>query len=146
MQNNENKFPKGVEVVCSAIIENSDGKILLVKSPRWHNKWIMPGGHIKPGETINEALLRKAKQEVGLSVKPGEVITYGEIIDSKDFDEPGHFIYFNILCKADSFDVNLENDELIEYKWVTPQEALKMDVFESYVKTIRDYMKFRGIE
>ena len=146
MQNNENKFPKGVEIVCSAIIENSEGKILLAKYPEWHNKWIMPGGHIEPGETINEAVIREAKEEVGLSVKPEGVITYGELIGSKDFDEPGHFIYFNILCKTDNFDVKLDNDELIEYKWVTPQEALKMDVFESYVKTIRDYMKFRGIE
>ncbi len=40
IQNNE--FPKGVEIVGSAIIENPDGTILLVKAPKWRNKWAMP--------------------------------------------------------------------------------------------------------
>ncbi len=146
MQNNENKFPKGVEIVGSAIIENSKGEILLVKSPNWHNKWTMPGGHIEPGETINEAVIREAKEEVGLSLKSEGVITYGELIGSKDFYRPAHFIYFDILCKTNTFDVKLDNKELTEYKWATPQEALKMDLAESYDQTIKDYMKFRGIE
>lgn len=141
-----NKFPRGVEIVGSAIIENLDGKILLVKSPKWHNKWTMPGGHIEPGETIDEALLREAEEEVGLPLKSEGVIAYGELIGSQDFDRPAHFIYFDILCKTESKDVKLDNKELTDYKWVTPQEALKMDLAESYDKTIQDYMKFRGIK
>ncbi len=146
MQNNENKFPRGVEVVCSPILENDKGEILLVKSPKWHNKWITPGGHVEPGETIEQALLREVKEEAGLSLKISGPTWWGEIIDSKDFHRPAHFIYFNVLCSTDNFDVKLDNKELTEYKWVTPQEALKMDFLESYKKTLRDYMKFRGIE
>lgn len=141
-----NKFLRGVEIVGSAIIENPEGKILLVKSPKWHNKWTMPGGHIEPGETISEALLREAKEEMGLPLKSQGVIAYGELIGSKDFVRPAHFIYFDILCKTESKDVKLDNKELTDYKWVTPQEALKMDLAESYDKTIQDYMKFRGIK
>lgn len=141
-----NKFPKGVEIVGSAIIENSEGKILLVKSPKWHNKWTMPGGHIEPGETIDEALLREAKEETGLLLESEGVITYGELIGSRDFSRPAHFIYFDILCKTESQDVKLDSQELTDYKWVTPKEALKMDLAENYDKTIQDYMKFRGIK
>ncbi|MFA6436859.1 MAG: NUDIX domain-containing protein [Candidatus Paceibacterota bacterium] len=142
----DNKFPRGVEVVGSAIIENSDGKILLVKSPKWHNKWTMPGGHIEPGETINEALLREAEEEVGLSLKSEGIISYGELIDSQDFDRPAHFVYFDIFCKTETPDVKIDNKELVEYKWVSPKEALEMNLAESYDKTIKDYMKFRGIK
>ena len=46
MNDNNQKFPKGVEIVGSAIIENDQGEILLVRAPKWHNKWTMPGGHI----------------------------------------------------------------------------------------------------
>lgn len=134
-------FPKGVEVVCSAIIEH-EGKILLVKSPKWNNKWLMPGGHIEPGENINTAVMRETKEEVNLSIKPEKIITSGELIDSKDFIRPAHFIYFDVLCKTESTQVDLDGEELIEYKWVTPKEALGMDLAESYDRTIKDYVGF----
>ena len=137
------KFPKGVEVVGSAIIENPQGKILLTCSPKWNNKWTMPGGHIDPGETIEEALLREAEEEVGLKLKSEGVIAWGELIDSKDFYRPTHFIYFDIYCKTKSTDVKLDNDELTEYVWVTPEEALKMDLAESYEKTIKDFIEYK---
>ncbi len=146
MENNEIKFPKGVEIVGSAIIEDSGGKILLVKSPKWHNKWIMPGGHIEPGEKIEDALVREAIEETGLMPKSKGVIAFGELINPKDFHRPGHFIYFDILCVASNKKVKLDNYELTDYKWVTPQEALKMDLAESYDKTVRGYMKFRNLE
>jgi len=145
MSTQNDKFPRGVEVVGSAIIENSEGKILLVKSPKWHNKWTMPGGHIEPGETIDEALLREAEEEVGLSLKSEGIIAYGELIDPPDFHRPAHFIYFDIFCKTENNNIKLDNKELTEYKWVTPQEALEMDLASGYDKTVNDYMKFRGI-
>lgn len=69
MSRQKRKFSRGVEVVGSAIIENPEGKILLVRSPKWHDKWTMPGGHIEPGETIEKALLREAEEEIGLSLE-----------------------------------------------------------------------------
>ncbi len=139
-------FPKGVEVVGSAIIENSEGKILLVKSPKWKNKWTMPGGHIEAGETINQAILREIKEEVGLTLETEEMIAYGELINSKDFHRPAHFIYFNTLCKTDNIIIKLEERELTEYTWVDPKTALEMDLAESYDKTIKDYLKFKGMK
>ena len=106
----------------------------------------MPGGHIEPGEKINEALLREAKEEVGLSLKSEGVFAFGELINSKDFIRPGHFIYFDIFCKTNDSNVKIDNKELNGYKWVMPQEALEMDLAESYDKTIRDYMEFRKIK
>ena len=44
-------FPRGVELVCGVIIRKGE-KILLAKSPKWRNKWVFPGGHIEPGESI----------------------------------------------------------------------------------------------
>jgi 8-oxo-dGTP diphosphatase len=108
--------------------------------------WGLPGGHIEPGETIGKALLREVEEEAGLLLKSEGVIAYGELIDSQDFDRSAHFIYFDILCKTKGSDIKLDNKELTEYKWVTPIEALKIDLAESYDKTIQNYMKFRGIK
>ena len=144
--NKNKKFSRGIEVVGSVIIENNEDKILLVKSPKWNNKWTMPGGHIEPGEKIAEALIREAVEETSLSLKTLGIIAFGELIGSKDFHRSAHFIYFDIFCKAKNTEVKLDYQELTEYIWVYPKEALKMDLAESYDKTIRDYLKFKGIK
>ena len=140
----DNKFPRGVEVVGSVIIEDGEGKILLIKSPKWHNKWVMPGGHIEPGEKIAESQIRETEEETGLKLKFVSIIAYGELVDSKDFHRPAHFIYFDVLCKTDNKEIKLDGRELTEYKWVEPKEALKMDLGESYDKTIEEYLKYKG--
>jgi nucleoside triphosphatase len=143
-QHNANeKFPRGIEVVGSAIIEDPEGKILLVKSPKWHNKWVMPGGHIEPGETIEEAQVREASEETGLSLQPGGIIAFGELINSKDFHRPAHFIFFDALCKTTDKKVKLDDKELTKYIWVKPEEALKMDLAESYDVTIKKYLEYK---
>lgn len=138
-----NKFPRGIEVVGSAIIENANGKILLVRSPKWKNKWTMPGGHIEPGEKIEQALLRESEEEVGLKLESEGIISFGELIDSKDFHRLAHFVYFDILCKTSDTNITLDNIELKECKWVNPEEALNMDLAESYENTIREYLKHK---
>jgi len=40
-------------------------------------------------------------------------------------------------------EVKIDNDEIIGYKWVSPEEALTMDLGETYDKTILDYIKFK---
>lgn len=73
------------------------------------------------------------------------IIAFGELIGSKDFHRPAHFVYFDILCTADNKNVKLDNKELTEYIWVDPRQALAMNLAESYDKTIRDYLKFKKL-
>jgi nucleoside triphosphatase len=138
------KFPKGVEIVGGVIMENSEGKIFMAKSPKWSNKWTFPGGHIEPGEKIEDALVREAKEETGIqNIQPVGIVSFGELINSKDFHRPAHFIYFDVYCKIDSPEIKLDNNELTEYGWFSPEEALKLDLAESFDKSINDYLKFK---
>ena len=137
-------FPKGVEVVCSALIESKNGKILLGQSPKWHNKWVFPGGHIDIGETIKEAVVREAKEEMGIEVEPTDWQVSGELINSQDFHRPGHFIYFDVLCLAESEQVKIDQREITDYIWVDPKEALTMDLAESYSEVIKKYLNYKN--
>ncbi|OHA14938.1 MAG: hypothetical protein A3A10_02415 [Candidatus Tagabacteria bacterium RIFCSPLOWO2_01_FULL_42_9] len=130
-------------MVGSVIIEDSEGKILLTRSPKWHNKWIMPGGHVEAGEKIEEALIREAEEEVGLKLESLGIIAFGELVGSKDYHRPAHFIYFDILCKTGDRNIILDNKELTEYAWVEPEKALEMDLAEAYDDTIKEYLKFK---
>lgn len=139
----KNIFSRGVEIVCSALIENNKGAILLGKSPKWNNKWVFPGGHIEPGEKIKEAVVREAKEEVGIDVEPQDWFNSGELINSKDFYRPAHFLYFDIWCKTIGENIKIDNREISEYIWVDPQKALDMDLAESYDKVIKEYIIFK---
>ena len=139
-----NQFSQGIEVVGSAIIENSQEEILLVKSPKWNNKWLMPGGHIETGEKIEESILREVREETGLTLISKGIINFGELINSKDFHRAAHFIYFDIYCQSEKDIINLDNKELIEFKWLKPQAALKMDLAESYQETIEKFIRYKN--
>lgn len=140
------KFPRGVEVVVAPIIENNNGEILLTRSPKWNNKWTLPGGHVEPGETLTQAIIRENKEELDIETEVIKIIKSGELINSKDFQRPAHFIYFDIYCKINNSnkDIKLDNKELSDYKWLKPEESLKLDLAESYRETVEEFIKLKN--
>ena len=51
-----------------ALIFNAEGEVLMIRTHKWSNKWGIPGGKIKWGETSEAALRREIKEETGLKV------------------------------------------------------------------------------
>lgn len=119
-----NKYP---EPTVSAIIFNPKGKILLCKSHKWGNKYVIPGGHIELGEKMEEALKREILEETGLNIYDIRLIGLKESIYSDTFHEKKHFIFIDYLCKTDSSDVLL-NDEAETYEWVDINEIDHYDL------------------
>ena len=112
------KYP---EPTVSAIIFNPDNKILLCKSHKWNNKYVIPGGHIELGEKMEEALKREILEETGLEIYDIKLISLKESVFSETFHKGKHFIFIDYICKTDSYEVTL-NDEAEEYEWVDLQE------------------------
>lgn len=134
-------FPRGIELTCACIVRNKDRKILLVASVKQGGKWTLPGGHVEPGEKIIEAAIREVKEETGLDAAAVETICFGELINPPDFHRPIHAVYFDCLLEADG-KVILQADELSDFVWVDPEEALKMDLAKGYENDIRSYLAF----
>lgn len=126
------------EPVVGAFIINNEGKIFLMKSKKWSDKYVIPGGHIEIGETIEEALHREIKEETNLDIENPEFICLWEFIDGKEFYDKRHMLFLNYLVKSTSSEVSL-NDEGQEYVWVTKIEAMELPL-ESYTKmTLEKY-------
>ncbi|PRX34703.1 nucleoside triphosphatase [Orenia metallireducens] len=105
------------EPTVGAIIFNPDNKILLCKSDKWDNKYVIPGGHIELGESIEDALKREILEETGLEIYDIKLISLKESIYSDTFHKQKHFIFIDYICKTDSYNVIL-NEEAQKYAWV----------------------------
>ena len=131
----EQLFP---EPCVGALIFNKQGKVFLMKSPKWHDCWVIPGGHIEVGETMEHALKREIKEETGLDIYDIKFILHQEFINDTIFWKKKHFIFFDFACKTDSTKVTLEQREGSEYKWVTIEEAVKMKIDPYTAKLIEE--------
>src|SRR5213594_3932683 len=119
------------EPTVGALIVNPEGKILLAKSHKWFDKYTLPGGHIEVGETMEEAVKREVKEEVGLDVEVVEFLLMQEAIFAEEFWKKKHFIFFDFLCKSRDQRVKVDGRELQEYVWEYPGAAfgLELDSF-----------------
>ena len=124
------------EPTVGALIFGTDGRLFLMKSHKWLGKYVIPGGHIELGETIEEALRREIKEETDLDIYDIEFLCVQEFIYDKAFWKRRHFIFLDYACKTRSNNVVL-NSEGQEYVWVTIEQALEMQI-DSYTKKTID--------
>lgn len=128
------------EPTVGTLIFNPEGKILLIKSHKWKNKYTVPGGHVELGEKLKEALKREIKEETGLNIYDIKFICFHEFIYSPEFWKKRHFIFFDFSCKTDSNKVTL-NNEVEDYIWVRVEDSLKLNIDSYTRKTIEKYIK-----
>lgn len=130
------------EPTAGGLIFNLKDELLLMKSHKWHNKYVIPGGHVELGETIQGALKREIKEETGLTIYDINFLHFFEFIYDKGFWKKRHFILFDFYAKTKSTKVKL-NDEGQEYIWVKPKDALKLPVEPYTTEAIKKYLELR---
>ena len=115
-------------VTVGALIFNSSGQALMIRTRKWSNLWGIPGGKIKFGEGSVEALRREIKEETGLEIEDIRFVVAQDCIHSKEFYRDAHFVLLNYTCRcAGAPEVQL-NDEAQEFRWAGVAEALAMNL------------------
>ena len=108
----------------SCWIMNKKGEVLLQKRTankvRNPNKWAKTGGQVDSGETVEEAIFREVKEELGIEI-PKEQI---RVIDIHKSSEKNKRFAYNFLFVVDHKidDYMLQKEEVAEVKYVTIEE------------------------
>lgn len=108
-----------------ALIFNSAGEVLMIRTQKWSGLWGIPGGKIKYGESSVDALRREIKEETDLDIDDIRFVLVQDCIHSKEFYREAHFLLLNYTCQARGGTVKL-NEEAEEFRWVKLPEAMGM--------------------
>jgi len=110
-----------------------DNKILLVKRNKDPSKgrWAIPGGSVRLGERLQEAVEREIREETGLIVKAGDPVYTFDFIE-RDKGGRIRFHYVIIDLAADLVGGELHpSDDAIDARWVSPEEIEEVEATES---------------
>ena len=118
-------FARPVPAVGALI--SHGGKLLMIRTSKWSDKWGIPGGKIERGEEAEAAVRREVREETGLELRDVRLATVRDCVDPGEFHRLAHFLLLNYTAMASSDKVRL-NDEAEEFRWVATQEALAMDL------------------
>ena len=105
------------------IIKNKENKILMLlrnddakkadSDMRLEGTWTLPSGKVKFGETIEEAGIRKIKQECNLDVRKIKVICV-----QNDVNKYAQYATFGLIAEEYSGEIKLpKTEELVQYDW-----------------------------
>lgn len=120
----DSEYPK---VVVGCFIRDDNGQLLLVRSYKWPNLWVVMGGHIELGERIADAVARETKEELGMEVEFDRVIEVVEFVNDPAFYKSKHFVALQCECHVVGEDVpKIDNDEIQECKWFDLEEAMQL--------------------
>ena len=105
------KRTENVELTVLCLIRRGSQILLQNRVKADWAGYTLPGGHIEPGESIVDAVIREMKEETGLT------ITSPKLCGVKQFPiEGGRYLVF--LFVADQFTGTLESSEEGKMEWV----------------------------
>jgi len=137
IEKNNKKYPL---ITVGALIFNRKNQFLFVKSDKWKGQWGIPAGKLHYGEKIIDGLKREIKEETNLEVYNIKFLLMQEIINPKDFFKKSHFVSLNHICKAKNTNIKL-NNEAQSYKWITAENALRLELNDPTRELIQYYLK-----
>jgi ADP-ribose pyrophosphatase YjhB (NUDIX family) len=113
-------------LVSKVMILNAEGKVLMGKIERGHfvGHWTLPGGYMDHDEHPAIGCVRETVEEMGIDI---ELSNDEPIVTQRIFTDEGiSFVSFTYKAEwlGDNSQIKLKENEISDYAWLTPKEAL----------------------
>jgi 8-oxo-dGTP diphosphatase len=116
-----------------------EGRVLLIRRGKepLRGRWVIPGGTVELGETLEEALVREMAEETGLEVVPGEMLTAFDRIQWEQGAVQYHYVILDYLCAYVRGEASAASDaEAVA--WVAPEELPAFDLPAKALEVVKD--------
>ena len=114
-----------VELTVLCLIHNKDSYLLQDRVKKDWKGYTLPGGHIEPGESIVDAVVREMKEETGLMIKSPR------LCGVKQFPiEGGRYIVF--LFETDQFEGEVVDSDEGKMHWVKISELSNVNLVDDF--------------
>ena len=122
-----------VELTVLCLIHNEDSYLLQDRVKKDWKGYTLPGGHIEPGESIVDAVVREMKEETGLTIKSPR------LCGVKQFPiEGGRYIVF--LFETDQFEGKIVDSDEGKMHWIKISELSNVNLVNDFEELIEVMM------
>ena len=116
---------ENVELTVLCLIHNEKQYLLQDRAKKDWRGFTFPGGHVEPGESIVDAVVREMKEETGLTIHNPK------LCGVKQFPiEGGRYIVF--LFMADEYEGEVQSSEEGEMYWVDKDKLDAVNVVSDF--------------
>lgn len=116
-----------------------EGRVLLIRRGKepLRGRWVVPGGTVELGETLERALVREIEEETGLIVRPREVVAVFDRILGEGDRVDYHYVIIDYLCDYVAGEARAGSDaEAVAL--VTEEELPAYDLPEKALEVVQD--------
>jgi nucleoside triphosphatase len=144
LPDSQNPPPPQTRVIVVPLIQNDREQYLICKKPEalgvFPGQWGLPGGGIEADETMEAALRREIREEVGLEVFDIEPLFFTDGLYPKYYADgsqgPVYMIFLVFSCRAAHGEVKL-NQEFEAYAWVDRLALKDYELNSATLETFR---------
>ncbi len=115
---------------------NPEKKEILIVNHKKAKQWIVNGGHIESGETLEDAVKREANEELGLKINKLDKPFLLSVMQIKNDGQicKAHFDTWYLIKTQEN--LNVDYREFNDVKWVSLNNAKKLITHKTYLKAL----------